>query len=126
MLVTIVDVNDYVPEFPLPWTKDSLFYTLDLVEAWAHSLICYTDVPGTLIVTIIDVNDYAPEFPPPWTKDSPFYTLDLVEAQPAGTHLGTFTATDKDSNIAYYEIHPPSLYFTINNATGTYNVYHHL
>lgn len=69
-------------------------------------------------MTIVDVNDFAPEFPPPWTRDSPFYTLDLLEEQPAGTHVGTFTATDKDSNIAYYEITPQTPYFTINNATG--------
>uniref|UniRef100_A0A1B6L3B2 Cadherin domain-containing protein n=1 Tax=Graphocephala atropunctata TaxID=36148 RepID=A0A1B6L3B2_9HEMI len=73
---------------------------------------------GTLIVTIIDVNDYAPEFPPPWSRDNPAYVLELVEGQPAGAHLGTFTATDRDSNIAHYEINPPSPYFVINNATG--------
>lgn len=73
---------------------------------------------GTLVITIIDVNDFAPEFPSPWTINAPYYELELLEEQPEGTLIGTFTATDRDSNIARYEIIPPSDYFTVNNSTG--------
>lgn len=73
---------------------------------------------GTLVITIIDVNDFAPEFPSPWTVGSPYYELELLEEQPEGTLLGTFTATDRDSNIARYEIDPPNDYFVVNNSTG--------
>ncbi|RZF35066.1 hypothetical protein LSTR_LSTR009658 [Laodelphax striatellus] len=73
---------------------------------------------GTLVVTIIDVNDFAPTFPAPWTSEKPYYTIDILEEQPVGTLIGTFTATDQDSNIERYEILPPSKYFSINNSTG--------
>lgn len=73
---------------------------------------------GTLVITIIDVNDFAPEFPSPWTVGTPYYELELLEEQPEGTLLGTFTATDRDSNIARYEISPPNDYFIVNNSTG--------
>lgn len=76
-----------------------------------------------MIVTIIDVNDFAPEFPPPWTKDRPWYELEMLEGLPPGTLVGAFTATDRDSNIASYELLPSSMagqYFVINNATGNY------
>lgn len=76
---------------------------------------------GTLIITIIDVNDYAPTFLKPWTVANPTYTVELLEEQPPNTIVGTFTATDQDSNSIWYSIEPESEYFEINNITGNYN-----
>ncbi|KAK9508052.1 hypothetical protein O3M35_007799 [Rhynocoris fuscipes] len=73
---------------------------------------------GTLIITIIDVNDYAPEFLKPWTVTNPTYTVEVFEEQPPNTVVGTFTATDQDSNSIWYSIEPSSEYFEINNITG--------
>ncbi|KAJ1523428.1 hypothetical protein ONE63_001290 [Megalurothrips usitatus] len=73
---------------------------------------------GTLVVNIIDVNDFPPMFSKPWTREDPRYKADLIEEQPVGTIVGTFTATDEDSNIQGYAIVPPSAYFEINNVTG--------
>ncbi|XP_073989842.1 cadherin 87A [Rhodnius prolixus] len=73
---------------------------------------------GTLIITIIDVNDYAPTFLKPWTVANPTYTVELLEEQPPNTIVGTFTATDQDSNSIWYSIEPESEYFEINNITG--------
>lgn len=71
------------------------------------------------MVNIIDVNDFPPMFSKPWTREDPRYKVDLIEEQPIGTTVGTFTATDADSNIQGYAIVPPSAYFEINNVTGT-------
>ncbi|KAE8740358.1 hypothetical protein FOCC_FOCC014138, partial [Frankliniella occidentalis] len=73
---------------------------------------------GTLVVNIIDVNDFPPMFSKPWTIEDPRYKVDLIEEQPVGTTVGTFTATDADSNIQGYAIVPSSAYFEINNVTG--------
>lgn len=73
---------------------------------------------GTLVVTIIDVNHLQPEFLKPWTKENPVISIEMQEEQPTGAIVGAFTATDADSNIAGYEINPPSSYFNINNITG--------
>jgi hypothetical protein len=77
---------------------------------------------GTLIISIIDVNDFAPVFLKPWTISDPNYMVELLEGQPQGTVLGTFTATDQDSNIINYAIIPESDYFEINNITGKYTI----
>ena len=73
---------------------------------------------GTLVITIIDVNHLAPEFAKPWTKENPYYSIEMQEEQPTGAVVGSFTATDADSNIAGYAIVPPSPYFNIDNVTG--------
>lgn len=73
---------------------------------------------GTLVITIIDVNHQPPEFLKPWTVKNPSYTIEMQEEQPTGAIVGAFTATDPDSNVAYYSIEPPSSYFNINNVTG--------
>lgn len=70
------------------------------------------------MINIIDVNDFPPMFTKPWTREDPRYKIELVEEQPIGTVVGTFTATDSDSNIQGYAIAPPSAYFEINNVTG--------
>lgn len=73
---------------------------------------------GTLIITIIDVNDYPPEFLKPWTVSNPRYNVEILEEQPPGILVGTFTATDQDSNNVWYAIEPPNDFFEINNITG--------
>uniref|UniRef100_A0A0A9XXM0 Cadherin-87A n=1 Tax=Lygus hesperus TaxID=30085 RepID=A0A0A9XXM0_LYGHE len=73
---------------------------------------------GMLIITIIDVNDYAPAFLKPWTITNPTYSVEILEEQPPDTSLGTFTATDQDSNTITYNIEPENEYFYINNLTG--------
>lgn len=71
-----------------------------------------------LIITIVDVNDYAPAFLKPWTITNPTYSVEILEEQPPDTSLGTFTATDQDSNSITYTIEPENEYFYINNLTG--------
>ncbi len=74
---------------------------------------------GNLVITIIDVNDFAPEFPPPWSPESQFLSVDVKEEMPVGSQVHRFTATDKDSNIARYEIVPANNpYFEIDKASG--------
>uniref|UniRef100_A0A8D8SJI2 Cadherin-87A n=2 Tax=Cacopsylla melanoneura TaxID=428564 RepID=A0A8D8SJI2_9HEMI len=73
---------------------------------------------GTLIISIIDVNDIPPEFEPPWTRDEPNYLLEVEEEQPIGSLLGKFTALDKDSSIALYQLEQNGDMFSVNNVTG--------
>ena len=73
---------------------------------------------GNLVLTIIDVNDFAPEFSPPWTPELKFINVDVQEEQAVGTIVHTFTATDKDSNIARFEITPENEYFGLIKGTG--------
>lgn len=73
---------------------------------------------GDLVLTVIDVNDFPPEFPAPWTPELRFIPLEVKEEIPAGTVVHTFTATDKDSNIAGFEIRPENDYFGIEKGTG--------
>ncbi|KAJ8718783.1 hypothetical protein PYW07_016339 [Mythimna separata] len=67
---------------------------------------------GELIITIVDVNRHAPVF------SQPSYLESMVEEQPIGTVLNTYTATDRETPVQAIVIHPPSPYFTIDNATG--------
>ncbi|KAL1459646.1 hypothetical protein WDU94_011610, partial [Cyamophila willieti] len=76
---------------------------------------------GTLIISIIDVNDIPPEFEPPWTRDDPNYLLEVEEEQPIGSLLGKFTALDKDSSIALYQLEQNGDMFSVNNITGKKN-----
>ena len=73
---------------------------------------------GNLVLTIIDVNDFPPEFPAPWTPELKFIPIDVKEELPLGSVVHTFTATDKDSNIARFEIKPANTYFGIEKGTG--------
>jgi len=73
---------------------------------------------GTLVITIIDVNDFAPEFPEPWSPEAKFISIEVKEETPLGTVVHKFTATDKDSNIARFEIKPKSPYFDVEPGTG--------
>ena len=81
------------------------------------------DGPGNLVITIIDVNDFAPEFPAPWSPESQFLSIDVKEETPVGSLVHRFTATDKDSNIARFEIVPANNpYFEIEKASGRLTV----
>jgi len=73
---------------------------------------------GNLVITIIDVNDFAPEFPAPWSLEANYITINVKEEKPVGTEVYKFTATDKDSNIARYEIRPRNRYFDIDKGSG--------
>ena len=73
---------------------------------------------GSLVITIIDVNDFPPEFPAPWSPDNSVIPIFVNEEKPVGSEVYRFTATDKDSNIARYEINPPNKYFDIEKGTG--------
>ena len=73
---------------------------------------------GDLVLTIIDVNDFAPEFAPPWSPEVNFIPVGVKEELAVGSLVHTFTATDKDSNIARFEIQPPNEYFEIEKGTG--------
>lgn len=70
------------------------------------------------MVTILDVNDIPPVFAQPWTKKNPYYVTQIQEELPVNTVLGTFTASDADSEIDHYAIEPESEYFVINETTG--------
>ena len=75
------------------------------------------------VITIIDVNDFAPEFPAPWSPESQFLSIDVKEETPVGSLVHRFTATDKDSNIARFEIVPANNpYFEIEKASGRLTV----
>jgi len=74
---------------------------------------------GTLLVSILDVNDVAPSFSFPWTKQHPYYVEQMQEELPIGSVLGTFTASDPDSDIHHYAIEPEDEYFVVNETTGT-------
>ena len=76
------------------------------------------DGVGNLVITIIDVNDFAPEFPPPWTPELKIIEINVKEEKPVGSVVHKFTATDKDSNIARFEISPPNRYFDIDKGSG--------
>ena len=76
------------------------------------------DGVGNLVITIIDVNDFAPEFPPPWTPELKIIEINVREEKPVGSVVHKFTATDKDSNIARFEISPPNRYFDIDKGSG--------
>ena len=76
------------------------------------------DGVGNLVITIIDVNDFAPEFPPPWTPELKIIEISVKEEKPVGSEVHKFTATDKDSNIARFEISPPNRYFDIDKGSG--------
>ena len=76
------------------------------------------DGAGILVITIIDVNDFAPEFPPPWSKESPKILISVNEEKPLGSEVYRFTATDKDSNIAKYEINPKNDFFEVEKGSG--------
>ncbi|KAG6448204.1 hypothetical protein O3G_MSEX005352 [Manduca sexta] len=80
-----------------------------VVDASAPTL---QEAHGELIITIVDVNRHAPVF------SQPSYLLQLVEEQPLGSVLDTFTATDRETPISSYIIHPPSPYFQIDNITA--------
>jgi hypothetical protein len=73
---------------------------------------------GNLVITIIDVNDFAPTFPQPWTPDLKIIEIRVKEEKPVGSEVYKFTATDKDSNIARFEINPPNKYFDIDAGSG--------
>ena len=73
---------------------------------------------GSLVITIIDVNDFAPEFLPPWSLQSNYITINVKEEKPVGTVVHKFAATDKDSNIARYEIKPRNRFFDIEKGSG--------
>lgn len=74
---------------------------------------------GTLMVTILDVNDIPPSFYPPWTNKNPYYVENMQEELPVGSILGTYTASDPDSELIHYAIEPDSDYFMVNETTGT-------
>ena len=76
------------------------------------------DGRGNLVITIIDVNDFAPEFPLPWTPELKIIEIRVKEEKPVGSEVHKFTATDKDSNIARFEINPPNRYFNIDKGSG--------
>ena len=76
------------------------------------------DGSGILVITIIDVNDFAPEFPLPWTKESPLISISVNEEKPVGSEVFRFTAIDKDSNIARYEISPRNEFFEVEKGSG--------
>ena len=76
------------------------------------------DGTGNLVITIIDVNDFAPEFPHPWTPELKIIEISVKEEKPVGSKVHTFKATDKDSNIARFEISPPNRYFDIDKGSG--------
>lgn len=71
------------------------------------------------MISILDVNDVAPSFTLPWTKQHPYYLEQMQEELPIGSVLGTFTASDPDSDIHHYAIEPPNEYFVVNEKTGT-------
>jgi len=68
-------------------------------------------------VSIIDVNDHAPVFAAPWTPENPRYEFSVQEGW-SESPVATFSASDKDSAIAFYDIIPPSDSFTIDKETG--------
>lgn len=70
-------------------------------------------------MTILDINDIPPVFSAPWTKENPFYVTQIQEELSANTILGTFTASDEDSDIDHYAIEPESEYFDLNRTTGS-------
>ena len=72
---------------------------------------------GILVITIIDVNDFAPEFSSPWSPDNNTIMISVNEEKQVGSEVFRFTATDKDSNIARYEI-SQNEYFTIDTGSG--------
>ena len=71
------------------------------------------------MVSILDVNDIAPSFALPWTKQNPYYKEHIQEELPIGSVLGTFAASDPDSDIHHYAIEPENEYFLVNETTGT-------
>lgn len=70
------------------------------------------------MVTILDVNDIPPSFYPPWTNKNPYYVENMQEELPVGSILGTYTASDPDSELIHYAIEPDSDYFMVNETTG--------
>ena len=76
------------------------------------------DGQGTLIITIIDVNDFAPEFPAPWSPENNYITITVKEEKPVGSEVYRFIASDKDSNIARYEIKPRNRFFDVEKGSG--------
>ena len=79
---------------------------------------------GTLTVTILDINDTPPKFDLPWTKEHPYYVTQIQEELPANTVLGTFKASDEDSDIDHFAIEPESEYFDVNRTTGSIIPHH--
>ena len=77
---------------------------------------------GNVIITIIDHNDNPPIFGKPWTVEQPELSVTTLEEQPVGTVLINLLATDPDSDIAYYEINPPSPYFEIGPKSGVVTI----
>ena len=71
------------------------------------------------MISILDVNDVPPSFSPPWTKQHPYFVEHMQEELPVGSVLGTFTASDPDSDIHHYAIEPKNEYFVVNETTGT-------
>lgn len=70
------------------------------------------------MITILDVNDVPPSFSPPWTAGHPNYVEQMQEELPIGSILGTYTASDPDSDIDRYSIEPDNEYFSVNETTG--------
>jgi len=77
---------------------------------------------GYLVITITDYNDHPPTFGGAWSPEHPEMSISIPEEQPVGTVLLTLLATDQDSDISHYEIHPPSPYFAIGNTTGVISI----
>lgn len=77
---------------------------------------------GSVIITVIDHNDNPPIFGKPWTSENPELSVTTLEEQPVGTVLINLLATDPDSDIARYEINPPSPYFEIGPKSGVVTI----
>ena len=63
-----------------------------------------------------------PTFGKPWTIEQPELSVTTLEEQPVGTVLINLLATDPDSDIAYYEINPPSPYFEVGPKSGVVTI----
>lgn len=77
---------------------------------------------GNLIITIIDHNDHPPIFGKPWSIERPELSVTTLEEQPIGTVLMNLIATDQDSDISHYEIHPASAYFEVGSKSGVITI----
>ncbi|VDL79654.1 unnamed protein product [Nippostrongylus brasiliensis] len=85
VLITVLDVNDNSPTFPVNFQLPE-----DVVE-----LLLIASPPSLIhvLITVLDVNDNSPTFP------VNFQNVSIIESSPVGTRISLLPATDRDRGL---------------------------